>query len=317
MRRWHLPSVEGSSDKRTERAAGASAPRVPSIGRQKPRVLFSAPECRAVVIDLRAGEALGDHRVRERALIHVISGRVSIEAADDTVECEAGTLLTFEPGERHAVRGLADARLLLVLAPWQTAAGNGTSPAKQHLPANATVDPLAPHPISVEASRGRRRRPSVDVARGVGAPVADRRVLLVMDGSVADTGIVRSAQATIELSPTEVYVVAPILATRLAWVTNDDADAVADAEKRLAEVLHHLAVGGVDAVGEISGDNEIVAAVGDALARFPADEILLAVHSGRAGHWRERDLATKIRHDQAIPLTELLVEHDVADEVRR
>jgi hypothetical protein len=69
MRRWHPPTLEGSSDKRTERAAGADAPRKPSIGSQEPRVLFSAPECRAVVIDLRAGEELGDHRVRERALV--------------------------------------------------------------------------------------------------------------------------------------------------------------------------------------------------------------------------------------------------------
>jgi hypothetical protein len=38
MRRWHLPSLAGSSDKRTEREAGTDAPRVPSLGRQKPRV---------------------------------------------------------------------------------------------------------------------------------------------------------------------------------------------------------------------------------------------------------------------------------------
>ncbi len=136
MQRWHLPSLEGSSDKRDGRAPGADAPRVPSVGRQKPRVLFSSPECRAVVIDLRCGEEMGDHRVRERALVHVLTGRVAVQAEGGAVECAAGTLVTFEPGEVHALQGLEDTRLLLVLAPWP-AEGHETG-----LPANATVAPI-------------------------------------------------------------------------------------------------------------------------------------------------------------------------------
>ena len=38
---------------------------------------------------------MADHRVRERAVVEVISGRVSIEAAEKSVECETGTLVTF------------------------------------------------------------------------------------------------------------------------------------------------------------------------------------------------------------------------------
>lgn len=146
MKHWHLPSIADSSDKRTEREPGADAPRVPSVGRQKPRVLFSSPECRVAVLDLRSGEDLGDHRVHERAVVEVISGRVSVESAGETLECEAGTLVTFEPGERHALRGLDDARLLLVLAPWPGAGHDAASetPDEQHLPANATVEPDKP-----------------------------------------------------------------------------------------------------------------------------------------------------------------------------
>ena len=161
MRRWHLPSLAGSSDKRTEREAGADAPRVPSLGRQKPRVLFSSPECRVVVLDLRSGEGLADHHVRERAVVEVISGRVSIETAEEAVECEAGTLVTFAPGERHALRGLDDARLLLVLAPWPAAGHNAESevPHDQHLPANATVEPIESLETQAQAAApsGQRR----------------------------------------------------------------------------------------------------------------------------------------------------------------
>ena len=141
MKRWHLPSVAESSDKRTDREPGPDAPRVPSVGSQKPRVLFSSPECRAVVLDLRSGEEMGDHQVHERAVIEVISGRVSIEAAGETAECSAGTLLTFDPGERHSVRSLDDARLLLMLAPWPAAGHDGEWDA-EHVPANATIESM-------------------------------------------------------------------------------------------------------------------------------------------------------------------------------
>jgi quercetin dioxygenase-like cupin family protein len=104
VKRWDLRSL-------------APSPRVPRSDRQMPRVLFTSPECRAIVIDLRGGEGLGDHHVRERAVVEVVSGRISVEASGETVYCESGTLLTFDPGERHTVHALADARLLLLLAP--------------------------------------------------------------------------------------------------------------------------------------------------------------------------------------------------------
>jgi quercetin dioxygenase-like cupin family protein len=127
VKRWDLRSLAPSSEKRTAREPGADAPRVPSEGRQMPRVLFSTPECRAVVIDLESGEELGDHHVLE-----VVAGRVSIDSPEGTSDCDAGTLVTFDPGERHTIRALDDARLLLLLAPW----------AGEHLPANAVADPV-------------------------------------------------------------------------------------------------------------------------------------------------------------------------------
>lgn len=109
-----------------------------------PRVLFTAPECRAVVLDLENGETMGDHQVRERAVVQVVTGRVLIESSGDAVRCNAGTLVIFEPNERHTVHALADARLLLILAPWPgakhyTDAETGHS---QRLPANAVADPI-------------------------------------------------------------------------------------------------------------------------------------------------------------------------------
>lgn len=87
---------------------------------------------------------MGDHQVRERAVVEVVAGRVSIESSGEIAECEAGTLVTFDPGEHHTVRALADSRLLLVLAPWP-AAKHYTEAEKghaQHLPANAAAEPI-------------------------------------------------------------------------------------------------------------------------------------------------------------------------------
>jgi quercetin dioxygenase-like cupin family protein len=109
-------------------------------GRDGPRVLFSTPEARGVVIDLAAGEELGDHQVRERAVLQVLEGTVECEAEGGSTSCGRGTLVLFEPSEPHAVRAHAPARLLLVLTPW---------PAEGHYDASEREDP---HSLPVNAT---------------------------------------------------------------------------------------------------------------------------------------------------------------------
>ena len=147
MKRWDLTSLPPSTEKLRPRAHGSDAPRVAKHGRQIPRVLFSAPECRAVVVELEAGETMGDHHVRERAVVHVVTGRVSLDAHGETAECAAGALVTFAPGERHSVRAVEKATLLLLLAPWPAAhhySDDAEAEHARHLPVNASIAPLAP-----------------------------------------------------------------------------------------------------------------------------------------------------------------------------
>ena len=86
-------------------------------GTRDPVVLHS-DEGRAVLIKLDPGQELGEHQVKERAWISVVEGTVSIEAGGDSIEGRPGTLVTFAPEERHAVRTDGGARILLLLAPW-------------------------------------------------------------------------------------------------------------------------------------------------------------------------------------------------------
>ncbi len=88
----------------------------------KPEILSSSDAARVIALSLPAGEELRDHEVHERAFLAVLGGEVEVEAGGDTVSGGAGLVAEFGPGERHEVRATADARLLLVLAPWP---GNG------------------------------------------------------------------------------------------------------------------------------------------------------------------------------------------------
>ena len=73
---------------------------------QKPVVVDTEEEGRAILIALRAGESLPEHQVHERAWVLVVSGRVriGIPGGDDT-EGGPGLLAVFDPAERHEVGG--------------------------------------------------------------------------------------------------------------------------------------------------------------------------------------------------------------------
>jgi quercetin dioxygenase-like cupin family protein len=87
-------------------------------GARDPVVLESTPEGRAVLIRLDPGQALGPHQVKERAWVSVVDGRVTIDAGGESVDAAPGTLASFAPDERHAIRSDAGARILLLLTPW-------------------------------------------------------------------------------------------------------------------------------------------------------------------------------------------------------
>ncbi len=152
----------------------------------------------------------------------------------------------------------------------------------------------------------------------MGVMSKQKRILLVVDPTISDTRVVRpSVRAVAEREASEVYVLAPLLITRVEWVTNeDDPDAIADAEERLASTLQQLYDREIEAEGTVGDDASVVTAIGDALAEFPADEIVIAVHTDYDRHWRERHLAERIRAHHSQPLTELLVDADGAASVR-
>jgi quercetin dioxygenase-like cupin family protein len=100
VRRWNLLEIEARE------------------GTRDPVVLATADDARAVLIRFHPGQALGDHQVKERAWMCVVEGAVLVEAAGESFDAPTGTLVMFDPDERHAVRSEHGARILLMLAPW-------------------------------------------------------------------------------------------------------------------------------------------------------------------------------------------------------
>ena len=85
----------------------------------KPVVLHSDEgAARVIAINLPAGEALGEHEVHEHAWLHVHRGAVEVDSGSGPVRAGAGSLVHWEPQERHAVTAVEDALLALILAPW-------------------------------------------------------------------------------------------------------------------------------------------------------------------------------------------------------
>ena len=87
-------------------------------GSRSPVVLRSDPGARAVLMVLDPGQALGDHQVKEGALVAVIDGSVRVESGGETVEAEAGCFFSFDADERRSISSESGARLLLVFSPW-------------------------------------------------------------------------------------------------------------------------------------------------------------------------------------------------------
>ena len=87
-------------------------------GSRSPVVLRSDGAARAVLVSLEPGQALGDHQVKERALVSIIDGSARVESGGESIDAESGCFFSFDADERHSISTETGARILLILAPW-------------------------------------------------------------------------------------------------------------------------------------------------------------------------------------------------------
>lgn len=102
-----------------------------------------------------------------------------------------------------------------------------------------------------------------------------------------------------------VLLVAPAVNSRLKHMVSDTDAALADARERVNNAVEQLAARGVSIEGEI-GDANPLQAIEDALAVFPADELILATHPPERSHWLEKGLLEQAGERFALPTTHVV-----------
>jgi GABA permease len=103
----------------------------------------------------------------------------------------------------------------------------------------------------------------------------------------------------------EVLVIAPALNSRLRhWVSDVD-DATARARHRVALAVVGLRERGINARGAVGDANPLVA-IRDALAVFPATEIVIATHPRGQSNWLEHGLIEKATSQFQLPVTHVV-----------
>ncbi len=130
--------------------------------------------------------------------------------------------------------------------------------------------------------------------------MTDMRILVVLDPTVEGE---QAVMESLELEASEVFIVTALLPTRLAWLTNDDRAATAAAAQRLDAALKAAESIGVKATGAVGTDDDLLTVIGDALAEFPADEIVVVTsRPDHEHHWRVDDLAATVQERHSIGL---------------
>jgi phosphopantetheine adenylyltransferase len=130
---------------------------------------------------------------------------------------------------------------------------------------------------------------------GAGAGTAERpsSILVVANETLTGGNLIETLRRRAEAGPVRVHVVAPVSPPRRGYVVYRDSRRAA-AERRLQRSLRALQGAGVSAEGEVV-DDEPLAAVRDALAMTPVDEIVVSTHPESRSGWLRRNLVEEIR----------------------
>lgn len=138
-----------------------------------------------------------------------------------------------------------------------------------------------------------------------------RRILVIANETLGG-GALHEAVATSARSGGEVLVVAPALNGRPRhWVSDSD-EAHRRASERLLACLSALESADVDAEGMI-GDADPLRAALDALAFFPADEIVVATHPEGRSNWLARGLVERLCEACELPVLHVTVRPEVLE----
>jgi hypothetical protein len=149
-----------------------------------------------------------------------------------------------------------------------------------------------------------------------GRPVDGRFRLLVITPAEVDGGLLRDqVEQRVGDGPGQVHIVSPAVTdTRIKHTLGDIDDAARRARERLDETVGELESSPIKVSGRI-GDADPIVAAQDALAIFPADEILIVTHSEQDVKWFEEGLFDRAAEQLEPPIAHAVVPRGEAGEV--
>jgi hypothetical protein len=139
-----------------------------------------------------------------------------------------------------------------------------------------------------------------------------RHVLIVADASCTERGRCAQRWECGTGAAVEALVVAPAHETN-RWIIDEGA-ALAEATGRLETCSECLAESGIAPAKRV-GDPDAVQAIADALAGFPADQVLLVAPPPRRS-WRRRSVIDRARNAFHVPIEHIVVSAGRARGVR-
>lgn len=131
-----------------------------------------------------------------------------------------------------------------------------------------------------------------------------RKILALVSEPISGDAL-RSALGE-DAEEAEVMVVAPALDSRTRFWTSDNDEAIARAEEVQQESVERLSEDGVDAVGD-TGETDPLLALQDALATFPAQEIVIFTRPEDDRNWAEEDLVEQAQGRFSVPVRQMQV----------
>ena len=117
----------------------------------------------------------------------------------------------------------------------------------------------------------------------------------------------RTALGPEETQDAEVLVVAPALMSRRHFLFSDSDEAIERADAVQEETVERLGEEGIDAAGD-TGEADPLLAIQDALAGYPADEIVLFSHPEGRRNWLEEGLVEEAEDRFEPPVRHVVVE---------
>lgn len=95
----------------TDLAAEAAA----SPGRHRQKTLIRYGHTTVALFHFTAGSSMPEHLAKGTVTIHVLEGRMTVRAGDQTHDLPAGQILVLAPGVKHDLHANDESRLLLTV----------------------------------------------------------------------------------------------------------------------------------------------------------------------------------------------------------